>query len=191
MTTGTVAANPVTARAVLSRAPEMNQITFGTKRAFHGVLRGTRKLLASFGLTAARFDMLYALMGPASRRGSSRALYQSELRRKLGVTASVVSRMARALESLGWVKRRVPLEGDRRQRSVALTEEGEARMRAARRVVVRSVHRLVLDAICLGRAGDPLERFVRMDTLEGSLRALRRDFGDRASLYFPWGHPDD
>jgi hypothetical protein len=30
-----------------------------------------------------------------------------------------------------------------------------------------------------------------MDQLEGYLRALRSDCGDTATLYYPWGHPDD
>ena len=41
----------------------MNAIAFGTKRAFHGFLRVTRKPFASLGLTAARFDMMSALWG--------------------------------------------------------------------------------------------------------------------------------
>jgi hypothetical protein len=40
----------------------MNAILFGTKRAFHSFLSVTRRPLLSFGLTAARFDMLFALM---------------------------------------------------------------------------------------------------------------------------------
>jgi hypothetical protein len=30
-----------------------------------------------------------------------------------------------------------------------------------------------------------------MEWLESYLRVLRRDFGDTATLYYPWGHPDD
>jgi hypothetical protein len=30
-----------------------------------------------------------------------------------------------------------------------------------------------------------------MDQLESYLDVLRRDFGDTATLYYPWGHPDD
>jgi hypothetical protein len=30
-----------------------------------------------------------------------------------------------------------------------------------------------------------------MDMLESHLHVLRRDFGDTATLYYPWGHPDD
>ena len=39
----------------------MDAIFFGLKRAFHGSLRIARFALTALGLTAARFDMLYAL----------------------------------------------------------------------------------------------------------------------------------
>ena len=39
----------------------MNAVLFGLKRAFHGTLRVSRSTLKNCGLTAARFDLLYAL----------------------------------------------------------------------------------------------------------------------------------
>jgi DNA-binding MarR family transcriptional regulator len=166
----------------------MNEIAFGTKRAFHGFLRVTRRALGSLGLTAARFDMMSALLG--ERDGDFSMVWQSELREMLGVSAPVVSRMLRALEELGWVKRQRCC-GDRRQLLVELTETGVECIRKARRLLLRGVQRIVYDAICFGRHRDPVARFVHMDRLEGYLRVLRRDFGDVATLYYPWGHPDD
>ena len=46
----------------------MNQIFFASKRAFHSILRVTRRPLRSLGLTAARFDVLYVLMSDDERR---------------------------------------------------------------------------------------------------------------------------
>ncbi|HEX3343928.1 MAG TPA: MarR family winged helix-turn-helix transcriptional regulator [Polyangiaceae bacterium] len=168
----------------------MNHIAFSTKRAFHGFLRVSRKLLASFGLTAARFDMLYALLSSGRPNTESKTLLQSDLRRMLGVTAGVVSRMLHALEELEWVQRKV-YEFDRRQRVVWLTKLGETRMFRARRVVVRSAERLVYHAICFGKERDPECRFWAMSRLEAFLAVFRRHFGDTARLYYPWGHPDD
>ncbi|HEY8041343.1 MAG TPA: MarR family winged helix-turn-helix transcriptional regulator [Polyangiaceae bacterium] len=170
----------------------MNAIAFGTKRAFHGFLRITRKALQSVGLTAARFDMMCALLG-APRHQHEVATFsvrQSVLRHTLGVSASVVSRMLRALESLGLVVRRRARE-DRRQYDVSLTESGDQRIRVARRLLLRGVQRIVYQCICMGRHKDPNERFRHMDVLESYLHVLRRDFGDTATLYYPWGHPDD
>ncbi len=77
----------------------MHTVFFGLKRAFHGTLRVTRGALATFGLTAARFDMLYIV----AKEGSS--LTQRRLQRALGVAAATVSRMLRSLEKLGLVER--------------------------------------------------------------------------------------
>lgn len=169
----------------------MNQITFATKRAYHGFLRGTRKLLASYGLTSARFDMLYVIGGERQPYGRYQTTLQSRLVGKLGVSRSVVSRMVRALEALGWVRREEALGIDGRTWLLSLTEKAEATMRVARRVVIRCVHRLVIESICFGGHREAGKRFLCMSRLEDTLHAIRRDFGDRATLYFPWGHPDD
>jgi DNA-binding MarR family transcriptional regulator len=167
----------------------MHAIAFGTKRAHHGFVRITRKALASVGLTAARFDMMHALAGRGRKGHGAPCVLQRELQRQLGVTASVISRMLKALERLGFLRRF--RASDRRQRIIELTERGMECIRAARRMLLKGVHRLVCVAICFGRHRDANERFWKMAALESALNALRRDFGDTARLYYPWGHPDD
>jgi hypothetical protein len=73
------------ARILLSVPFAMHAIFFATKRAFHGVLRVTRKPLESFGLTAARFDLMFALL--QSDLEVRYPVRQSEMRRRLGVSA--------------------------------------------------------------------------------------------------------
>ena len=97
----------------------MNAIFYASKRVFHGALRVTRSSFLSVapGLTAARFDLMYALTcrsgGDRYRdRFSGQRLRQSDLWRKLGVTPPVVARMLRSLEALGWITRQRPLYGD-------------------------------------------------------------------------------
>jgi DNA-binding MarR family transcriptional regulator len=170
----------------------MHAIVFGTKRAFHGALRVVRKPLHSMGLTAARFDLMSALAcHDEIDRKYGLPLLQSTLRRALGVSASVVSRMLQSLEALGLIVRERPEFGDRRQREVSLTERGLACIREARRALLRAVGRLVCTAICFGKHRDRDQRFIHLATLESYLSALRNEFGDRATLYYPWGHPDD
>ena len=170
----------------------VNAITFGTKRAFQGFLRVTRKPLAAMGLTAARFDVLWALLAVGRTEGSSVGVWQSELRKMLGVTAPVVTRMLQSLERLGLVRRHRELRGvDRRQVCVWLTDAGKECIQQARGVMIRAMRKLVFVAICSGQHRDPDKRLVHMDRLEGYLRSLRRKFGDRATLYYPWGCPDD
>ena len=168
----------------------MNQIFFASKRAFHGVLRVTRKPLRSLGLTAARFDMLFALMGDSAdpvRMGTR----QSVLRRRLGVCPSVVSRMLASLEKLGWVTRqRFQLCADRRQRWVTLTDAGLQRIATAFKVLRRASWRLVYEAICFGNHREPSEQFVHTEQLDSYLHGMRKHYDDSATLYYPW-HPDD
>jgi DNA-binding MarR family transcriptional regulator len=170
----------------------MNAIYFGAKRAFYGFLRITRGPLKDNGITAARFDLMYALHknDPDGSRMRRRVL-QSELWRALGVTPGVVCRMLKALEELGLIRRKVPRCGDRRQRQVLLTKKGRQCLREAYRMTVRWVLRFVFEVICFGKHRDESERLIHMDALEGYLGALREYCHDRATLYYAWGHPDD
>jgi DNA-binding MarR family transcriptional regulator len=175
----------------------MNAILFGLKRAFHGTLRVTRKMLSRLGLTAARFDMLYAL--PHRARSAGKGMRQSALRRQLGVSRPTVSRMLASLEELGLVVRR-PDSIDRRQIFVALTKAGRVLIREAIHVFIRSGYiQLAVDTALCAEAGEPATRncwydesecLTAMDTLDGLLSKVRREFGDFATLYYRW-HPDD
>lgn len=171
--------------------PAMNAITFGTKRAFHAFVRRTRKQLVELGITAARFDLLTVVLRSTSGECCSPGVRQSEIRRALGVSAPVVTRMLRALEGLGLVERWREQFGDRRQVRVALTNVGERCIRRAHRVMLPMVKRMVCGAICFGQHRSVNARFRHMVALEGYLDGLRARFRDRASRLYPWGHPDD
>jgi DNA-binding MarR family transcriptional regulator len=184
----------------------MHELLFGAKRVAQGAVRITRRKLRRVapGMTAARFDMMYAIGGTGRRRSrefTRGSLEQRDLRRELGVSAQVVSRMLRSLEDLGWVRRsrRRPSEfrhcrrvtDDARQVDVELTESGLDCLRRAFRAVHLFVERRVYKAICWGKHRAWGERFMNMELLESYFRSLRRYCRDRARLYFPWGHPDD
>jgi DNA-binding MarR family transcriptional regulator len=163
----------------------MNAILFGLKRAFQASLRFTRPLVARFGLTAARFDMMYAVHKTENR------VRQSDLRRTLGVTAPTVSRMLRSLERLGLVARVRPRFGDTRQRIVTLTVAGRTCIRHAFRAIVRRrVVRRAYDSVLTAGLGARASSIAETDTAEGICRRIRKGFGDIATLYYPW-HPDD
>jgi DNA-binding MarR family transcriptional regulator len=172
----------------------MNAIFFASKRVFHGALRVTRPPLQSVApaLTSARFDMLYALTTtvPGPSRFDRSETRQSDLWKRLGVTPTVVSRMLRSLEVLGWVTRRRSSFGDQRQRYVTLTDAGLACIRAAYARLFRFAERIVYHAICWGKHRNSSERFIHMDRLESYLRSLRQYCRDTARLYYSWGHPD-
>jgi DNA-binding MarR family transcriptional regulator len=113
----------------------MNPMFFGLKRAYHCALRIGRLSFAALKLTAARFDLLYALTDEGEPRGG--ATYQSVLRRMLGVSRPTVSRMLRSLEEPGLVERRRS-DVDRRQLEVSLTYLGVLRVRNAYEALVSS-----------------------------------------------------
>ena len=86
----------------------MLALVFSLKRAFHKSNAVTRSMLSGFGLTGSRFDMLYVIW--MERR---RWIFQSDLRRALGVSAATVSRMLKSLKELGLVQSLPRLHGDR------------------------------------------------------------------------------
>jgi DNA-binding MarR family transcriptional regulator len=172
----------------------MNANFFGLKRAFHGTLRIARTQLARLGLTAARFDLLYAL--PRRRfRTFKEGMLQSSLRRTLGVARPTVSRMLASLEELKLVRRKRHLS-DGRQIIVTLTRRGRILIRKCERVFMHSGWaQLALDtAFDVDQSGerwrDDGHCLREMETLEGFLNRIRDTFGDFATLHYPW-HPDD
>jgi DNA-binding MarR family transcriptional regulator len=170
-------------------AAGMHAIFFGLKRAHHGTLRITREVLVRMGLTAARFDMLYAI-----KSRPKRGVLQSALGRTLGVCRATVSRMLASLEQLGLVVR-TACSRDRRQRLVVLTTLGRWRVAFAHRHITRSGWAQLAVDSALGAEGskyrwyDQGECIAATSLLEGMLRQLRRAFFDRAKLDYPW-NPD-
>jgi DNA-binding MarR family transcriptional regulator len=161
----------------------MHTIFFGLKRAHHGVLRIVRSALAQLGLTAARFDLLYAVL---EREG----VPQFELCQALGVSAATVSRMVTSLEKLGLIARHTTVV-DRRLRHVSLTDEGRRIIEEAiGRFVTWGTAQLAVDsALCPTRwsHGELCSRVRRR--LEKTLDKIRHAYGDTADLYRPW-EPD-
>jgi DNA-binding MarR family transcriptional regulator len=171
----------VAASRPLARIP-VNVLFFSLKRAFHGSLRVFRRALASLGLTAARFDLLYIVL-------KERGLLQRELQRALGVAAPTVSRMLRSLEELGLVVREVA-EDDGRQRYVELTKEGRRSViRAARSLIHSGFVDLTIDsALSPADWYDPSVRWKARHQCLHPLRLLRHAFRDLATPEYPFAH---
>ena len=110
----------------------MHSTAFGLKRGFQSWLRIARPLTVVFGLTPARYDMLFAIDGAPFG-----ALLQRDLRGRLGVSAATISKMLASLEDLSLVRRSV-FRGDRRQRLVQLTAKGKEALVAAEYELVTS-----------------------------------------------------
>jgi len=98
----------------------MHFVPFAFKRAHYTSLAVTRDLAHKFGLTPARFDFF------ACVRKLGRNNFQAAVARALGVSEVTVSRMVRALEKRGLV-RRVIYPYDTRKRGIKLTNQGRRR----------------------------------------------------------------
>jgi DNA-binding MarR family transcriptional regulator len=163
----------------------MHTVFFGLKRAHHSALRLTRVELANRGLTAARFDLLYALKEVRS------GVRQSALRRLLGVCRATVSKMLGSLEKLRLVTRSID-RFDRRQKLVELTNRGRWRIARAIHELIRSGWTQLAVDSALG-AEDQMFRWYDEDDcreatslVETLLGYLRKAYGDRARLVYPW-----
>ena len=157
------------------------------RRVFHKANAVGQWLVDGFGLTPARYDMMYAIR----HHWRNGRIVQSVLREVLGVAAQTVSKMVGALEKLGLVVRTKGAYGDKRQREVALTAEGKRRIEAATaamnddgdvdQVVAAVVSREPLDAGVT---------FQALEAIEESFRVILSRTGDQSSLHYAW-HPED
>jgi DNA-binding MarR family transcriptional regulator len=157
---------------------DMHPVFFGLKRAYYATLGLTRRTLRKMGLTAARMDMLYVI----HKRGRY-PTKQGALWRTLGVCPSVVSRMLKRLEEMGYVERDV-VTNDTRKRTVTLTIRGRARiLRAIRQFIGWGYAQLALEsALEPDRWHSEWHAHVAVSRAEEFLRLIRLAFGDRDSL---------
>ena len=166
----------------------MHPVFFGLKRAYYANLGLTRRTLRKMGLTAARMDMLYVI----NKRGRY-PTQQGALWRTLGVCPSVVSRMLKRLEEMGYVERDV-ITNDTRKRTVTLTTKGRARiLRAIRQFIGWGYAQLALESAHEpDRWHSEWHAHVAVSRAEEFLRLIRLAFGDRASfVVYTSGMRDD
>jgi DNA-binding MarR family transcriptional regulator len=161
----------------------MHPILFNLKRSFHATLNLTRHAFHALGVTAARFDMLYAIDAWGAQR-----LTQSRLRTELGVSAPTVSRMIRSLEQLGYVSR-TRCSYDRRHVITRLTALGRSILRRAIALLSPNVW-LAFECALTPRPWSDTACFLAMSAAESPLRSIRDAFRDPARLTYDW-HPDD
>jgi DNA-binding MarR family transcriptional regulator len=158
----------------------MHAVAFSLKRAHLRSIHVTQQCVRRFGITPARYDMLYAIFnGDAAR--------QCDLWRLFHVSRTTVSRMLGSLEELGLVRRSPP--GGSASRLVYLTDEGRDLMVVA----IRGCHR----PLCLlfekfyPRTRRRLDRACKVMQLNDEVRMVAVGFGDRSRFLYPFSHPDD
>ncbi len=157
----------------------MDAILFGVKRAHMAFEhRLAARLLAPWGLTPARFDLLHVIHDVYVGKP------QARLRRILGIAGTTLGRMLKSLEALALVERDPFRRG--RRRYARLTDRGRFVLRHATRKTRKHVRRRV-DAMY---TSSPATSFEDRENLEWLCRTIRTRLGDSATLHYPW-HPDD
>ena len=158
----------------------MHAVAFAFKRAHLRTTDISRRCVRRFGLTPARYDMLYAIMKCHARR-------QRDLWKMFDVSRATVSRMLIALEKLGLVRRSrtsgVP------SREVELTPEGRDLMEEA----IRGCHRplcLLFESL-YPRVRGRLDRAWNVAKLHGRVSVVAEAFGDQSRFTYPYNDPED
>jgi DNA-binding MarR family transcriptional regulator len=156
----------------------MHRIFFSVKRVHLRVIEIGKGLLAEYGLTPARFDMLRVVL-----EHEPYGLLQSRMRALLGVSGATVSRMLKALENLGFVTR-TPHATDRRNLLIELTDYGWTTMDNAMCALVWN--RAALARAQHGLGGNEKETTKKLRVLQGHLSSMRKAYGDGAAFIDPW-----
>ena len=167
----------------------MHAISFLLKRA-HLCSRnkGQKLLYAVPGMTPARFDILcFAREGGIRKKIHELAsTTQKRIREGLGLSASVISRMLKRLEELGWIKRERDCD-DRRVNTVMLTTLGRRKAWEAMRINFRGGH-LARHYEWVARQLRPTEHVLdSIDHLYDTLDVVALSFDDEAWFYYDTG----
>jgi DNA-binding MarR family transcriptional regulator len=161
----------------------MHPVIFGIKRVYLASTNFLRRQLRRhFGLTQARFDILYLVYQGRCA--------QKEVRRLLGVASATLSEALQTLERLGLITRR-PHWTDGRARRIELTAEGRKRTAACveQWITHRAGYRMVREIF--GHRKDPEGAFFEIDRFEGYLSATEHWFTGSVLTLYPDFHPDD
>ena len=145
-------------------------------------------LKKKFDITAGRVDMLHVI----AKHCWPNPKEQREIVQTLGCVRSVVSRMLKAMEGLGWVSRE-RADYDRRVNLVSLTQQGLRMLDRAQRSYIRSglAAVWVYKAVALERWRQKGFRFDQVFYCEACLQLMRQGFrGGGAIELYPFGHPD-
>ena len=145
----------------------MNFVTFAIKRAYWSNLKAFRGAFKYFGLTAARWEILYAI--------GNGYFTQAEVARTLGVCRSTVCRLVHKLEKLGFVMRADQKKDGRCFRVYLLDDAVETVLdfedTFLRKRILLKTHGAAFD-------GNPQGPYNLLEALAGEAAAIAQHCGD-------------
>lgn len=162
----------------------MEAIFYATKRAHHSALKFGRAKLSPYGLTPARFDLLFLI---AQRVVDNT---QRALRIALGYARATISEMLASIEARGWIIRTRDTR-DRRTHLVTLTAAGLALVNRAHDECVNSGDvQMVVDAM-LAQNDPTTDPYAAQEAFQDWCTIIRSAFGDFARFELYAWHPDE
>jgi DNA-binding MarR family transcriptional regulator len=159
----------------------MNFVSFAIKRAYWSDLKAFRGAFRYFGLTAARFDILFAI-GHGNYT-------QADVARQLGVCRSTVCRLVQKLEKLGLVAR-CDAKKDGRRFSVGLLFAGHDALVELDGTLLRKRILLKTHGAAFHHDHDRDRAYDTLESVGGNAKAIAAHFGDRAFLPYPTYYPE-
>ena len=156
----------------------MHSTLFSLKRADQASRALQRRLLAPYGITPARYDMLLVIFTTRNTK-LARYIFQSRLRKLLGYTAPTTSRMAKSLERLGLIRRKRTWMNDKRQVLIELTAPAIQLLRRVRKQVIEP------GVLWLALYTAMSKRPTAIGSLEWYTRMFRGGLRDKAIFLFP------
>lgn len=155
----------------------MHDLSFRFKRAHLKAVAFGRALLRKFGLTPARFDVLYVV-----QRGGPYGLKQSDIWEILGLHKSTISKMCKRLEELGLIRRCHAATGHH-ELAVQLTADGIERLGMAMNFVFRTEGPRFAMGVVMSRIEPDVEAFIAK--LRWLTERAARNLGDTSTLLYP------
>jgi len=155
----------------------MHEVMFRLKRAHLRAVEFAKPMAALFGLTPARFDVLYAI-----KESSGYVLTQRQIGEALGLAPATISKIVERMEACGLVRRATPSH-DRRAKCVMMTSRGVDAIGAAmhaflRLDLLRAAYRRI-------HGGDPPKSQSFLAIVRRSLAKIARHFGDGSHVAYP------
>src|SRR5262249_29360706 len=179
---------PGVRRHVACEGRAMHPVTFVHKRLhWQSVAFGKKVVEDVEDMTPARFDLLYLVR---TKRYVWMTVTQESLWKRLGVDPSTVSKMLKRLLELWWIQKEQPLEGNRRTRSVWLTELGMRKIDEAMRLVFeKRSHRNWFEAF-FKRARSAFPVLQAIGDFLREERWMAMELKDRSRLIYSYGNDE-
>lgn len=158
----------------------MHDLMFRFKRAHLSAVAFGKLLLRKFGLTPARFDVLYVVVS------NGNGVLQSDIWEALGLHRSTISKMCKRLEELGLVER---FEAHARghETIVQLTYEGITVVDKVMKYVFMTEGPRFAFGTVLSRIEPDVEAFI--SKLRRLTERAARNLGDTSTLLYPIHQP--